>query len=284
MPLLLALLTLLLPFAAGSGPATSAEDTARTAALCLDAASRAERLVDLPEGIVTGIMLAETGRWSKALRRSYPWPWTVTSGSEAWYADSRAAAIATVRRLQAEGRRNIDVGCMQINLYWHPDAFRTIEEALDPIRNVAYGIAFLGELYAERGSWRSAVAAYHSRDPERGRTYLARVEKLQEQYRSWGEEVVVVVRADTAPAGMKLFGRLGPTRPLFGANDTPRQRAVARGGLLLAALAPPAGVATGAAPGSLIQLRRDLKGSRVVPARSFLFSGTTSASLPPAQR
>ncbi|WP_222184402.1 transglycosylase SLT domain-containing protein [Geminicoccus harenae] len=281
MPLLLALLTLLLPFAARSGPADPAGDTARTAALCLDAASRAERLADLPEGIVTGIMLAETGRWSKALRRSYPWPWTVTSGSESWYAESRAAAIATVRRLQAEGQRNIDVGCMQINLYWHPDAFRTIEEALDPIRNVAYGTAFLGELHAERGSWRSAVAAYHSRDPERGRTYLARVEKLQEQYRSWGE--AAVARADTAPAGMKLFGRLGPTRPLFGADDTPRQLAVAKGGLPGAALATPVGVAR-AAPGSLIQLRRDLKGGRVVPARSFLFPGTTSAPLPPAER
>jgi len=282
MPLLLALVALFLPLAAGSSPATLAEETARTAALCLDAARRAERLADLPEGIVAGIMLAETGRWSKAQRRSYPWPWTVTSGNEAWYADSRAAAIATVRRLQAEGRRNIDVGCMQINLYWHPDAFRTIEEALDPIRNVAYGTAFLGELHAEHGSWRAAVAAYHSRDPERGHTYLARVEKLQEQYRSWGEEVVA--RADAAPTGMKLFGRLAPARPLFGADDTPRQRAVAKGGLLLAALAPPVGVAALPAPGSLIRLRRDLEGGRVVPARSFLFSGTASASFPAVER
>lgn len=274
-PLLLVLIGLFTSMLAWPARAAGEEDPARTAALCLNAADRAERLADLPEGMVTGIMLAETGRWSRKHRRSYPWPWTVTSGKEAWYAPSREAAIATVRRLQAEGRRNIDVGCMQINLHWHPDAFRTIEEALDPIRNVAYGTAFLKELFDERGSWSRAVAAYHSRDPERGQAYLARVEKLQAQHRGWSQDELRTAFADPgrepAPASAGEPGDL-------------RARALARGGVLLAALEAPEGVAVERAPGSLIPLRRDLPGSRIALAPSFLFSGTPAQQFYTASR
>jgi hypothetical protein len=257
--------------------AAEAEDTARIAELCLSAARRAERLAEMPEDVVTGIMLAETGRWSRARKRSYPWPWTVTSGTDAWFADSRAEAIATVRRLQAEGRRNIDVGCMQINLHWHPAAFRTIEEALDPVRNVAYGTAFLGELFAERGSWSRAVAAYHSRDPERGQAYLARVEKLQLQQRHWDRDELQTAFADTrAERPDPILGQPS-AGPLW-------DRALARGTALLAALEAPADVAVVSAPGSLIRLRRDLQGGRVQLSRSFLFSGTPSPRIQTAER
>ena len=36
---------------------------------------------------------------------------------------SKAAAITAVRKLQADGVRNIDVGCMQVNLKYHPKVF-----------------------------------------------------------------------------------------------------------------------------------------------------------------
>ncbi|HEX2527622.1 MAG TPA: transglycosylase SLT domain-containing protein [Geminicoccus sp.] len=260
------LVTLFLLLAAGLTPAAAVpDDPARTAELCLSAARRAEQLSGMPDGIVTAIMLAETGRWSKERKRSYPWPWTVTSGSEAWFAMSREEAVATVRRLQAEGRRNIDVGCMQINLHWHPDAFDSIEQALDPIRNIAYGTAFLRELFDEHGSWSRAVASYHSRDPERGEAYLARVEKLQEQQKFWGKDEIQLAFADARRDVLAADG---------GEDAMALDRAVARGGVLLAALEARPGVSTSAAPGSIIKLPRDPSGGRVALNHGFLFSGT----------
>ena len=254
-PILVLLICLFALLHGAPAIAAATDDTARVADLCLSAAKRAEQLAAMPEGMVTGIMLAETGRWSKERKRSYPWPWTVTSGTDAWFAASRADAIDVVRHLQAEGRTNIDVGCMQINLHWHPDAFDTIEQALDPVRNIAYGAAFLRELFDEQGSWSRAVAAYHSRDPERGDAYLARVEKLQEQQRYWGKEELQMAFADAKRDRMILPPRAGA--------DMTLDRALLRGGVLLAALEAPAGVETAAAPGSVIKLRRDRAGGQI---------------------
>jgi soluble lytic murein transglycosylase-like protein len=56
----------------------------------------------------------------------------------------------------------IDVGCMQINHHYHARHFASVEEMLDPARNVEYGARFLKELYAREGSWTMAVARYHA--------------------------------------------------------------------------------------------------------------------------
>ena len=255
--------------AASDGAATSAE-------LCLDAAKRAERLVQMPDGMITGIMLAETGRWNKQLKRSYPWPWTITSGTDAWFESSRDAAVATVRRLQREGRTNIDVGCMQINLHWHPDAFASIEDALDPVRNVSYGTAFLSELFAEQGSWSRAVAAYHSRDPERGSAYLARVERLQEQQRFWTKDELQTAFAEVRAAWPLILRRAS--------QDGTMDRAFQKGTVMLAAMDVSADGAHSSAPGSLIRLAGAATGGPIVLKRSFLFSSTPSAKMATAER
>lgn len=154
------------------GPAAPADE------VCLAEAAAAERDARVPPGLVRAIALAESGRWDSAARRSYAWPWTVTSADQSWYLSSKAEAIAKVRELQRQGRRNIDVGCMQINLYWHPDAFGSLEEAFDPRRNVAYGVEFLKSLRAELRSWGRAVARYHTADEARGDAYRERVTTL----------------------------------------------------------------------------------------------------------
>lgn len=153
-------------------PATPPEE------VCLAEAAAAERSARVPPGLVRAIALAESGRWDSAARRSYAWPWTVTSGDQSWYLASKAEAVAHVRELQRSGRRNIDVGCMQINLHWHPDAFASLEEAFDPRRNVAYGVEFLKSLRSELRSWGRAVARYHTADEARGDAYRERVTAL----------------------------------------------------------------------------------------------------------
>ena len=55
----------------------------------------------------------------------------------------RAAAIAAEKRPKADGVRKIDVGCIQINLYYHPEAFESREEAFDPAANSLYAADLL---------------------------------------------------------------------------------------------------------------------------------------------
>lgn len=146
------------------------------AADCEAIAARMEHRFGIPDGLLRAIALTESGRHDRLTGRFSPWPWAIASGLDfSHYAEDKAAALAKVRELQADGRRNIDVGCMQVNLLHHPDAFPSLEAAFDPERNVEYGARFLAALRAETGSWEEAVARYHSADPVRGRDYRGRV-------------------------------------------------------------------------------------------------------------
>ena len=143
------------------------------------ACDRAIQLVEtrssLPHGLLAAVALTESGRWEPVRRTVISWPWTVNSQGEGHYFDSAAEAIAWVADLQRQGVRSIDVGCMQINLLHHPDAFASLEAAFDPVRNVAYGAGFLTDLRAGTGSLERAVERYHTAELERGRAYRERV-------------------------------------------------------------------------------------------------------------
>src|SRR6202012_2592295 len=74
-----------------------------------------------------------------------------------------------------EGQRSIDIGCMQINLRYHPNAFRTMEDAFDPATNVAYGAQFFDSLPQLQGSWGKAVERYHPAEAGRRDEYREKV-------------------------------------------------------------------------------------------------------------
>ena len=71
--------------------------------------------------------------------------------------------------------RLIDVGCFQIDLFYHPTVFRRIEDAFDPAANAEYAAAFLARLHAATHDWRRAVASYHSAHAVLGHPYAAAV-------------------------------------------------------------------------------------------------------------
>jgi len=104
----------------------------------------------------------ESGRWNEGKQQKTAWPWTVTANGKGKFHATKADAVAAVKALRAANVRSIDVGCMQINLGYHPKAFAAIEDALDPARNMAYAARFLKELRQRKRSWASAVSYYHS--------------------------------------------------------------------------------------------------------------------------
>ena len=160
--------------------------------ICANRAAEAERKAGLPPHLLTAIAKVESGRWSKASQAVLAWPWTVMAEGRGRFLPSRAAAVAEVEALRARGVTNIDVGCMQVNLRYHPNAFDSLETAFDPRRNVAYAAAYLGRLRAEAGSWTVAIGRYHSRTPRFSGAYRLKV------FRAWRTERHLANRARIA--------------------------------------------------------------------------------------
>jgi soluble lytic murein transglycosylase-like protein len=83
--------------------------------------------------------------------------------------------VAAVAGQLARGQRSVDIGCLQVNLHYHPEAFPGLAEGFDPATNARYAVRFLLELRGRTGNWAEAIAQYHSADPERGAGYQRRV-------------------------------------------------------------------------------------------------------------
>ena len=149
--------------------------------LCRAAIAEAERGANLPRGLLQAIGRVESGRRDPETGQFAPWPWTINAEGEGKYFPTREAAIAHVRQLQARGVRIIDVGCMQINLHHHPNAFASLEQAFDPLTNARYAARFLTELNGGRADWRQAAGHYHSQTPERAGPYREKVLAAWEQ-------------------------------------------------------------------------------------------------------
>jgi hypothetical protein len=142
---------------------------------CAAAIQSAQAREKIPGGRLAAIGRVESGRRDPASGRWLPWPWTVDVGGKGMFFDSAAEAIAAVQSLQAQGIRTIDVGCVQVDLAWHPNAFTTLDQAFDPATNVAYGAHFLTQLFAATGDWDRAVGYYHSTTPELAADYESKV-------------------------------------------------------------------------------------------------------------
>ncbi|MEO5336162.1 MAG: transglycosylase SLT domain-containing protein [Magnetospirillum sp. WYHS-4] len=246
--------------------------------ICREAAGRQERMASMPENLLFAVSLAETGRWDEARRESYAWPWTVTSGGDGQFFPTREAAIAEVKRLKARGVTNIDVGCMQINLGHHGEAFGTIEHAFDPAANMAYAASFLRQLYEETDSWTQAAAYYHSRTPEKSEAYKAKVVRL------WNRQPRGGAKERPEPeAPIQLASTTAPSLAASRSVMPPRgRRATAMDVSIHARTASPSPLVSAKAPGA-IPAKADGPLVITVPDKETVARAETSAPPAPVQ-
>lgn len=166
------LLLVLAGVPAKADPVTPPGWLQQQAAECQSAIARAETLYKLPHGLLGAIARTESGRPITAMNDVRAWPWTIDADGKGLFLDSKAAAIAWVRQAVTHGARFIDVGCMQVDLQLHPNAFASLDEAFDPERNTDYAARYLLSLRAEaKGDWNVAVGLYHSHTPELAAAY-----------------------------------------------------------------------------------------------------------------
>jgi hypothetical protein len=205
------------------GSAYAQDDQARPAAddpswnLCTQTAAKVEAQLGLPGHILSAISLAETG-WAGPYHQIATWPWTVHDGTKGYHFATERQAVDFVRQVRTDGRRSIDVGCMQVNLLHHPRAFTSVDEGFDPAANIRYAGTFLKDLAASSSSWEEAIAKYHTQNPTIDEDYAPRV--LAFWLRERGNEVAdaaprtIHLASGTAPAG------LGPERVILASATT----------------------------------------------------------------
>lgn len=146
------------------------------AEICERAIVAGARAVGVPPEVLHAISLTETGRPDGGRLR--PWPWAINREGQGHWFKSRDEAFAFAQASVAANRPSFDVGCFQINYYWHGRNFPSLETMFDPVAGATYAAQFLKSLYLERGSWLAAAGAYHSQSPDRASVYRARFERI----------------------------------------------------------------------------------------------------------
>lgn len=240
------------PAAASQPPRTE------TAAICDAAAASGASGGAAPEEILRALTRTETGRRLEGELR--PWPWTVNMEGEGFWFDSRAEALAFVKKRHAQGARSFDVGCFQINYRWHGEAFNSIEAMFDPVENAAYAARFLTDLKSEGGQWRDAVGRYHSRTPHFAAKYTKRFSEILASLGPTPEHMPALARErsteEAKPRGAwpPFFGTDGATRSAgvliaVPAHQQPdKERSNWRGGVALSAFSAGKGLLRSARP------------------------------------
>ncbi len=205
---------------------------------CVAAILDAQERYQIPDNLLLAIGIQEAGRQIDG--NVTVWPWAVNAEGTGVFFPTREQAIGWVRAQRAQGVHSIDVGCMQINLHWHKGAFRSLDEAFDPVENAQYAAQFLQRLRVEEGSWWAAAGSYHSRTAALRDRYLTsltrnhQVAKAEYQRlarldpRAQDRLAVVnpsdlpkppVLWGDTAQetSGFSIYSRqpLGPVLPVF---------------------------------------------------------------------
>lgn len=210
--------TLLVSLAALAGLLPLASQASATA--CDDAIAAAEaRHPEIPSGLLAAIGRVESGRSVKGGGMS-PWPYTLNVDGSGHFFNNLGEAMGFLREDRNWQARSVDIGCMQVNLRHHPEAFGVHAHGFDAERNVDYAARFLLSLRQRLGSWSAAIMHYHSGDPVRQTAYL---NKVRQQWRDTAPVVAVEGGSQVRrqPSATAVAGTLSGANP--GAMQAPEQ-------------------------------------------------------------
>ena len=165
-----------LAMAAFAAMAGSPFDAARASGIqhqgiCERYLAKAARKYDVPIGVLYAVGLTESGL------KGGLHPFAMNIEGETKFPDTVEKAMREFEAARRRGVRLIDVGCMQINQYYHRDKFPSDIAMFDPARNVMYAASFLKSLKKQYKTWSMAVARYHA-GPDNNRAqkqYVCRV-------------------------------------------------------------------------------------------------------------
>jgi Transglycosylase SLT domain len=124
--------------------------------VCEEHLSEIAESEDVPLGVLYAVGLTETGRKGKL----HPYALNIEGASFVF--DTKRQTMQKFNEARAQGKRLIDLGCMQVNHHYHGRNFASPEEMLDPRKNITYAARYLQQLHTRERSWTMAVALYHA--------------------------------------------------------------------------------------------------------------------------
>ena len=124
-----------------------------------------EQQYSIPSGLLMAIATIESGMNAYAVN---------VNGKSVLASNSREAS-SFIANARSHGISNIDVGIMQLNYRWHASGFASMQEMLNPQKNIEYAASFLLRLKKQHGTWHKALRYYHSAKPEHHRKYSRKV-------------------------------------------------------------------------------------------------------------
>ena len=145
-----------------------------------------ELQTDIPKGLLLGIGKAEAIR--KINNKYIIWPWTINHAGKSMFFDTKKQMRKYVFKNIKRNDFNIDVGCMQINIKWHKNNFKKIDDMFEVSPNISYAASFLLQLKKKHGSWDKAIKHYHSSDPKKNIPYLIKVKSFWKRLE--GEKII----------------------------------------------------------------------------------------------
>jgi hypothetical protein len=115
-----------------------------------------------------------------------PWPWAINKSGKSIIPGSQQEARGILNKTLAEGGRNIDVGLMQVNFYWHGHRVGKPEHLLNPITNLQIGALVLAKaIQSAPNDLVLGIGRYHSwQNTEAAVSYGRRVLAVANQIRA----------------------------------------------------------------------------------------------------
>lgn len=125
----------------------------------------------VPLGVLYAVGLTESGKKGRLH------PYALNIEGTTVFTQNRKEALAVFQKARSEGKKLIDLGCMQVNHHYHGKQFASVSEMIEPESNIIYAARLLKSLRLSEGSWTAAVARYHasSKVPKEQKRYVCAV-------------------------------------------------------------------------------------------------------------
>ena len=125
---------------------------------------RAERTYGIDDGYLQAIVKVESGYR----------PYAINAKKRTVYFKTKSDAEKFIRATLPTCK-NISIGCCQLQYRAHHKSFESINDMLDPAKNIEYAASLLSVLYKRHKSWEQAIKMYHTSKPKYHCKYYKRV-------------------------------------------------------------------------------------------------------------
>jgi soluble lytic murein transglycosylase-like protein len=131
----------------------------------LNIIAKEEKNNGIPDNMLNSIIAVESNHM----------PYVVNKSGKTYRFKSKENAANFIKSSVKEGSKNISVGCSQLHYKTHKRNFASVEDMLEPEKNISYAANLLKNLRNRYGSWEKATKMYHSSRENYNKAYYKKV-------------------------------------------------------------------------------------------------------------